>query len=46
MTKAPLGGEKNRPKSHGSSQIGDQAVVAYRWQRHPLRRCRQRRQYA
>src|SRR6516225_7932233 len=28
MTKAPLGGEKNRPESHGSSQIGDQAVVA------------------
>ena len=46
MTKAPLGGEKNRPQSHGSSQIGDQAVVAHRWQRHPLGRSRQRCQYA
>jgi transposase len=26
MTKAPLGGEKNRPKPHGSRQIGRQAV--------------------
>ena len=46
MTKAPLGGGKNRPKSHGSRQIGDQAVVAYRWRRNPFGDGRQRRQYA
>ncbi len=28
MTKAPLGGEKNRPQSHGSSQGGGQAQRA------------------
>jgi transposase len=26
MVKAPLGGEKNRAKSHGSRQVGNQAV--------------------
>src|SRR3974390_1400544 len=31
MTKAPLGGEKNREKPDGSRQIGRQAVGAYRW---------------
>lgn len=30
ITKAPLGGEKNRPESHGSSQIRDQAEPAGR----------------
>jgi len=29
-TKAPLGGEKNRAKSHGSRQIGRQAFDAHR----------------
>ena len=46
MTKAPLGGGKNRPKSHGSREIGNQALVAYRWRRHPVGRRRQRCQYA
>lgn len=46
MTKAPLGGEKNRPKPHGSGQIGNQAIVAYRWRGDPVGRRRQRRQYA
>ncbi len=46
MTKAPLGGGKNRPQSHGSRQVGDQTVVAYRWRRNPLGHRRQRRQYA
>jgi len=27
-SKAPLGGEKNRAQSHGSRQVGDQAVAA------------------
>ena len=31
MTKAPLGGEKNREKPHGSWQVGRQALGAYRW---------------
>lgn len=30
MTKAPLGGGKNRPESHGSSQIRHQAKSAHR----------------
>ena len=46
MTKAPLGGGKNRPQSHGSREVGNQAVVAYRWRRHPVGRRRQRCQYA
>lgn len=33
MTKAPLGGEKNREKPHGSRQVGRQAVGADRWPR-------------
>ena len=32
-TKAPLGGEKNRAQSHGSRQVGGQAVGADRWSR-------------
>jgi len=46
MTKAPLGGEKNRPQSHRSRQGGNQAVVAYRWRRNPLGRRRERGQHA
>jgi transposase len=34
MTKAPLGGEKNRPKSHGSGQMRHQAQHAHRRTRH------------
>src|SRR5438552_154500 len=30
MTKAPLGGENNRPQSHGSGQEGRQSQRAYR----------------
>lgn len=37
MTKAPLGGEKNREKSDGSRQVGCQAVDAYGRLRHPHR---------
>ena len=33
MTKSPLGGEKNRQKSHRSRQTGSQAVDADRWSR-------------
>jgi len=33
ITKAPLGGEKNRSKSNGPSQKRDQAQPAYRWRR-------------
>ena len=33
MTKAPLGGEKNRQKPDRSRQIGNQAVGAHRWLR-------------
>lgn len=43
MTKSPLGGEKYRAKSNGSSQTRDQAKRAYRWRRNPSecigRRC-------
>ena len=35
MTKAPLGGEKNRPQSHGSRQRRRQAQPADRRTRHP-----------
>lgn len=37
MTKAPLGGEKNRPKPHGSGQTRDQAQSAHRRKRNPAR---------
>jgi transposase len=33
ITKAPLGGEKNRAKPHRPGKIGDQALPAYRWRR-------------
>jgi transposase len=33
MTKAPLGGEKNRPQSDGPRQVRDQAFPAYGWRR-------------
>ena len=33
MTKAPLGGEKNRPEPNRSSQKRHQAQYAYRWAR-------------
>jgi transposase len=33
MTKAPLGGEKNRPQSDGPRQIRDQAFPSYGWRR-------------
>jgi len=38
MTKAPLGGEKDRQKSYRSSQRGRQTQPARRRQRHPDRR--------
>ena len=37
MTKAPLGGEKNRPKPHGSRQTRHQAQSAHRRSRNPDR---------
>jgi transposase len=46
MTKAPLGGEKNRPESHGSRQAGRQTLGAHRWPRSPAGRRRRRRQCA
>ena len=42
MTKAPLGGEKYREKSHRSRQIGHQAVAADRRGWRPFGRCCQR----
>ncbi len=36
MTKAPLGGEKNRAQSHRSGQKGHQTQLAYRSARHSL----------
>lgn len=33
ITKAPLGGEKNRPQPHGSGQIGHQEIPRYGWRR-------------
>ena len=46
MTKAPLGGEKNREKPDGSRQIGSQAVGLDRWGRCPPWRRRGRRKCA
>jgi transposase len=46
MTKAPLGGEKNRAESDRSGQARNQAVVAYRWRRRPAGSGRQRCQHA
>lgn len=37
MTKAPLGGEKNRSESDGPRQVRDQAFPAYGWRRRPAR---------
>lgn len=36
MTKAPQGGEKNRPQSDRPRQAGDQAASAGGWEGHPL----------
>ncbi len=46
MTKAPLGGEKNREKPDRSKQIGREALRAYGWAGRPDRRGRQWRQCA
>jgi transposase len=46
MTKAPLGGEKNRPQPDGSGQIGYQAITSYRRRRRTGGHGSQRRQYA
>ncbi len=46
MTKAPLGGEKNREKPDRSGQVGREALRAHRWARRPDRRGRQWRQCA
>jgi transposase len=46
MTKAPLGGEKNRPQSYGSRQRRRQAQPADRWTRHPAGDRGRRRQSA
>lgn len=46
MTKAPLGGEKNREKPHRSCQVGNQALPAYRWRRRAAGYRRRRRQHA
>jgi transposase len=46
MSKAPLGGGKNRAQSHRSGQVGDQAVRAYRWRRCPAGSGGQWRQHA
>lgn len=46
MTKAPLGGEKNRPEPHGSSQVGCQTLAADRRRGRPARRQRRRSQHA
>jgi len=45
MTKAPLGGEKNRPESDGPRQMRHEAFPSYGWRRRaarPRRRGRQR----
>jgi transposase len=46
MTKAPLGGEKNREKPDRSGQVGREALGADRWAGRPDRRRRQWRQCA
>lgn len=46
MTKAPLGGEKNRPKPYGSRQRRRQAKRTDRGERHPGGRSRRRSQSA
>jgi transposase len=37
MTKAPLGGEKNRPQSDGPRQVRHQAFPSYGWRRRTAR---------
>lgn len=46
MTKAPLGGEKNRPQSDGPRQIRHQAFPSYGWRRRSAGAGRGRRQHA
>jgi transposase len=46
MSKAPLGGEKNRAQSHGPGQAGHEAVCIDRRGGHPLVRSRRRCQHA
>lgn len=46
MTKAPLGGEKNRPQPDGSRQRRRQTQSADRWARHPAGDHDRRRQSA
>ena len=46
MTKAPLGGEKNRQKPHRSCQVGRQALAVDRWRGGPARRRHRRGQHA
>ena len=46
MTKAPLGGGRNRPQSDGPRRIRDQAFPSYGWRRRAARRGHRRRQHA
>ena len=46
MTKAPLGGEKNREKPDRSRQVGSQTLDAHRWPWRAAGRRRRRRQCA
>lgn len=46
MTKAPLGGEKNRPESDGPRQIRHPAFPSYGWRRRTARGGRRGRQRA
>jgi transposase len=46
MTKAPLGGEKNRAQSDGPRQVRHQAFPSYGWRRRAPRRGRGRRPHA
>lgn len=46
MTKAPLGGEKNREKPNGSWQVGHQTLAGHRRQGCPAGRGRQRGEHA
>ena len=44
MTKAPLGGEKNRAQSDGPRQVRHQAFPSYGWRRRSPRRGHRRRE--
>ena len=46
MTKAPLGGEKNRPESDGPRQVRHEAFPSYGWRRRTARAGRGGRQRA